>query len=128
MLGRGIRVQRLIPEPRWEAQPHTSVSFSVPDDWDSGRIWVRALGNVRVSRLRMNISRLGSGATSVTVARVRLACLVHAAEGWSAPPRYVSHAYSHPNPSLRPRPKGDTPASLAEWTLSAGGQDYYDGT
>lgn len=26
---------------RWEAQPSTSVSFTIPDNWTSGRIWVR---------------------------------------------------------------------------------------
>ena len=26
---------------RWEAAPSTSVSFTVPDNWKAGRIWVR---------------------------------------------------------------------------------------
>ncbi|EEB99846.1 hypothetical protein MPER_00369 [Moniliophthora perniciosa FA553] len=25
----------------WEAAPNTQVSFSVPNDWKAGRIWVR---------------------------------------------------------------------------------------
>ncbi|KAI0725936.1 thaumatin-like protein [Fomitopsis betulina] len=74
----------------WEAQPYTSTSFSVPDDWDSGRIW---------ARLECDFSNSSTGQ----------ACMSGSCSG-----------------GLECTAPGDTPASLAEWTLSAGGQDFYD--
>ncbi|TFY59571.1 hypothetical protein EVJ58_g5704 [Rhodofomes roseus] len=74
----------------WEAPPHTSVSFSVPNDWDSGRIW---------GRLACDFSNSSTGQT----------CLSGSCSG-----------------GLECTAPGNTPASLAEWTLSAGSNDYYD--
>lgn len=74
----------------WEAQPHTSVSFSVPNDWDSGRIW---------GRLACDFSNSSTGQT----------CLSGSCSG-----------------GLKCTAPGNTPASLAEWTLSAGSSDFYD--
>lgn len=34
-----IHVDRVLL--RWEAEAHTSISFSVPDNWKAGQIWVR---------------------------------------------------------------------------------------
>ncbi|KZT64977.1 Osmotin, thaumatin-like protein [Daedalea quercina L-15889] len=74
----------------WEAQPYTSVSFSVPDDWASGRIW---------GRTACDFSNSSTGQT----------CLSGSCSG-----------------GLECTAPGDTPATLAEWTLSGGSADYYD--
>ncbi|KAF8575376.1 Osmotin, thaumatin-like protein [Ramaria rubella] len=73
----------------WEASPGSSRSFSVPDDWTSGRIWGRT-----------GCDSQGNCASGTC------------AGGIECDPKIGT---------------GQTPASLAEWTLdSSGNNDFYD--
>ncbi|KAH0586176.1 hypothetical protein H2248_007438 [Termitomyces sp. 'cryptogamus'] len=38
----------------WEARPSTSVSFTVPDNWTSGRVWVRFVVRISLEVIRSN--------------------------------------------------------------------------
>ncbi|KZT04937.1 thaumatin-like protein [Laetiporus sulphureus 93-53] len=74
----------------WKAAAGSSVSFTVPDDWSSGRIWGRSDCNFTES--------------TTTGTCVSASC----------------------SGGLQCVAPGSTPATLAEWTLSAGSVDYYD--
>ena len=39
---------------RWEAQPNSQVTFTVPDGWTSGRIWVRVVYKMLVFYASVN--------------------------------------------------------------------------
>ncbi|KIJ56342.1 hypothetical protein M422DRAFT_73163 [Sphaerobolus stellatus SS14] len=72
----------------WKAEPGTSRSFKVPNDWTSGRIWGRTQCD-------------DNGICSSGSCRGGTECDSNAGTG-------------------------ATPVSLAEWTLNAGGLDFYD--
>ncbi|KZV64998.1 thaumatin-like protein [Peniophora sp. CONT] len=79
----------------WEAPPSSSVSFSVPDNWASGRIWGRS---------ECNFNATDSGPNSCLTGGCNGGLECDKASGTGVPP-----------------------ATLAEWTLQASGNnDFYD--
>ena len=140
---------------RWESPPSTSAQFSVPDNWKSGRIWVRifpllpnsstagawlySLSDLR-AHARASFSLVFRAAESVTFPRApeqMAASTAAVLAGSNAIPTpapyvlslqqlYVSSSYILlPFPSSPGAIQGVPPATVAEWTLQGSGNQDF---
>jgi hypothetical protein len=100
-------------ETGWEAAAYTSRTFTVPNDWKAGRIWVSVL-LYTIAKMHYNLQIKGRRNCDFSVNPGPTSCLSGGCNGGLLCDSRTG--------------TGVPPVSLAEWTLSGdGNRDFYDG-